>query len=291
MNVRTVLFLSIFFAYSNNAFTQPFAYQFFSADGKSASYTEVIEEALKNDIILFGEYHDQPICHWLQKIMLEAIYEKSTKKIVVGMEMFETDNQLIIDEYFNGLISTTKFEAEGRFWNNYKQDYKPILEFAKKNQLQFVGTNVPGRYANTTYTQGIQTLNQLSREAKNFLPPLPIPLNFELPGYARLLKMGGGGHGGSSGENFPAAQALRDATMAHSIIKYMDSNTLFYHLNGTYHSDDYEGISYYLKIYAPNFNIMTISTVYQKDVTILEQENMNKGNYILCIPENMSKSY
>jgi uncharacterized iron-regulated protein len=289
--LRIILSLIIYSCTLSNIMGQPLAYQIFSSEGKPTTFSKIVEDALERDIILFGEYHDQPICHWLQKLMLEELHKQSQRKIVVGMEMFETDNQLIIDEYFKGLISNSKFEAEARFWNNYKQDYKPMLDYAKQNQLQFVGTNVPGRYANTTYMQGINTLLNLSNEAKAFLPPLPIPLNFELPGYARLLKMGGGGHGGQSGENFPAAQALRDATMAYSILKYMDNNTLFYHLNGTYHSDDFEGINYYLKEYNPKYRILTISTVYQKDITTLDIENINKGNYILCIPENMNKSY
>jgi len=45
---------------------------------------------------------------------------------MLGAEMFESDNQLIMDEYMTGKIKNLKnFEDEAKLWPNYQTDYKP----------------------------------------------------------------------------------------------------------------------------------------------------------------------
>src|SRR5690606_9602799 len=102
---------------------------------------------------------------------------------------FEADNQLLLDEYLSGLISQKSFEEEARLWKNYKTDYKPILEFAKKHRIRVVATNVPRRYANSVYHDGFGVLDQLSPQALRFLPPLPIQMDTTQFSYMELLKM------------------------------------------------------------------------------------------------------
>ena len=78
---------------------------------------------------------------------------------------------------------------------------------------------------------------------KNWIAPLPISFDINLPGYKSMLEM----MGGHAGEKMPKAQAIKDAIMAHFIIKNLPSSGVFLHFNGTNHSDNYEGISWYLK--------------------------------------------
>ena len=42
------------------------AYQIFNQNGKKASYDKILKEVETADIILFGELHDNPICHWMK---------------------------------------------------------------------------------------------------------------------------------------------------------------------------------------------------------------------------------
>jgi uncharacterized iron-regulated protein len=91
--------------------------------------------------------------------------------------------------------------------------------------------------------------------------------------------------------NMPKAQASKDATMAYFINKNLKSNSVFIHYNGSFHSDNFDGINWYLKAYHPNIKIITIATVEQKDISKLEQENYNKADYILVIDEDVTKTY
>ena len=43
---------------------------------------------------------------------------------------------------------------------NYKTDYKPIIEFAKENGINFIATNIPRRYAAMVSGGGLRALER-----------------------------------------------------------------------------------------------------------------------------------
>ena len=270
--------------------TDKTAYRFFDQKGKKSSYEKMLKEAKEADIVFFGELHNNPICHWLQLELTKDLFEEKGQNLMLGAEMFESDGQLILEEYTNATISTKNFESQARLWPNYETDYKPLVEFARENNLDFIATNVPRRYASVVFREGFEGLDSLSSHAKFFLPPLPIPYDAELPGYKAMRKMGGG-MGGHGADNLPKAQALKDATMAHFILENLEEGKLFIHYNGTYHSNDFEGIVWYLKQSKPELNIMTIASVEQASTDKLEEENIGLADFILLIPETMTKTY
>ena len=266
------------------------AYRVYDKKGKKTSYAKMLKQASEADIILFGELHTNPICHWLQLELTKDLYNEVGDELILGAEMFERDGQLILDEYVNGQISTKSFESQARLWPNYKTDYKPLVEFAKENKLPFVASNVPRRYASIVFKQGFEGLDSLDKHAKMFLPPLPIPYDAELPGYKAMLDMGGGmsGHGS---ENLPKAQAIKDAAMAYFIQENLTEGKTFIHYHGTYHSNNFEGIMWYLNEYSPGLKIMTIASVEQDTINKLEEDNKALADYTLVIPSSMTKTH
>ncbi|MDB5210299.1 MAG: hypothetical protein JWQ30_1126, partial [Sediminibacterium sp.] len=94
-----------------------------------------------------------------------------------------------------------------------------------------------------------------------------------------------------SGDNLQKAQDIKVATMAHFILQYYKPGSLFLHFNGSYHSDNYEGILWYLKNKQPGLNYATITTVSQKDVNSLLAENKGRADFIICVAENMTTTY
>ena len=96
------------------------------------------------------------------------------------------------------------------------------------------------------------------------------------------------GHGG---ENLPKSQAIKDATMAYFINKNIEKKNMFIHYNGSYHSDNHEGICWYLKKYNKNYKILTITTIEQDDISKLNKEFLNKADYIIAVPESFTKTY
>ena len=90
--------------------------------------------------------------------------------------------------------------------------------------------------------------------------------------------------------NLPKAQAAKDATMAYFILENWTEGKTFFHFNGSYHSDHFEGIVWHLKQENPGLKIMTIATVQQEDLDSLSEENDHLANFILCVPENMTRT-
>ncbi|WP_417355829.1 ChaN family lipoprotein [Flavobacterium sp.] len=261
-------------------------YQLYTKDGKKTTYKKFLKKAGEAQVVLFGEYHDNSLVHWLQ---LEFTKDMSAQKyLVLGAEMFEADNQDELQQYLDGKIDQKALDTVARLWSNYKTDYKPIVDYAKDNNIPFIATNVPRRYASQVYKQGLESLELLSEEEKSWIAPLPIPYDGTLPGYKKMMEMMGG-HGG--GENMPKAQAIKDATMAHFITENIKDDYVFIHFNGTYHSDNFEGISWYLKQNDPSVKVITISSVSQKDVLKLEEENRGKADFILVVDEDMTKTH
>lgn len=288
MKKYSIVLLVLFFGFTAFKTKKP-AYLLFNEKGKKVKYEKMLGQTKVADIVLFGELHNNPIAHWLQLELTKDLHELKDSSLVLGAEMFESDNQLILDEYFSGLISQTRFEAEVRLWNNYKTDYKPLVEFARKNQLRFVATNVPRRYASLVNSKGFEGLEELSDEAKAFLPPLPVLYDPELPAYKNMLNMEG--MGSHVNENFPKAQAIKDATMAHFILKNWSPGKLLIHYHGAYHSDNFESIYWYLKQHNPELNIVTITTVLQEDNSALTEKNTGKAHFTICVDENMTTTY
>jgi len=269
------------------------AYTLFNSKGKTVKYEKLIKTAAEADIVFFGESHNNPVCHWLELQITKDLFELRKDKLVVGAEMFEADNQLVLSEYVNGRIKSKSFESQARLWPNYKTDYKPLVKFARDNNLDFVATNIPRRYASIVYKSGFEGLDSLSKEAKNFFPPSPIKYDPGLDCYKEMMSMSGmGGMGrGKPNPNFPKAQAIKDATMAFFILKNWSQGQLFLHYNGSYHSDMYQGIVWYLKKEMPELKIITISSVQQKDIEKLEEEYLDQANFIICIPDDMTTTY
>lgn len=261
------------------------AYQIYDKNGKKTTYKKLLKSSLNTEVVLFGEHHNNAISHWLQLELTKNIAEKS--QIVLGAEMIEADNQKQLNQYLKGEINQKQLDSTARLWKNYPTDYKPLVDFAKEKDIPFIATNIPRRYASVVFKKGLEELQNLTNEEKSWIAPLPIEFDINLPGYQGMMNM----QGGHAGDKMPKAQAIKDATMAHFIIKNLKSNTVFIHYNGTYHSDNFEGINWYLKKYNPNIQIVTISTVEQKDITKLEKDNYNKADYILVIDEDVTKTY
>ena len=290
---RLVIIFLILLANISFAQEKP-AYVIYDNQGKKIDYGTMLNGLVKSDIVFFGELHNNPISHWLELQLAKDLYSHKKNKLVIGAEMFEADNQIIIDEYFKDLIKTSSFENECRLWPNYKTDYKPILEFAKSKKIKFIATNIPRRYAAIVAKKGFEGLKNVSQEARKYIAPLPINYDPNLPCYKNMLNMGKhikGMMGPAKNINLPKAQAIKDATMAYFILKNLKKGDMFYHFNGAYHSDNYQGIVWHIKISDKKKIIKTITTVMQKDLSSIDSETRKKADYIIVVPEDMTTTY
>ncbi|MEO8589081.1 MAG: ChaN family lipoprotein [Flavobacteriales bacterium] len=264
---------------------EPPAYSVFDANGKKLSAKRMLRQLLAADVVLFGELHNNPIAHWQQLLVARDLAARG--HLLLGAEMIEADDQATLDRYLHGEIDQAAFDTLARLWDNHATDYAPLVDFAKAEGLPFVACNVPRRYARAVSKGGFEALDTVPAAERAWIAPLPIAFDPTLPGYVKMLEM----MGDHASPNMAKAQALKDATMAHFIALNAKPGVRFLHFNGSYHSDDHEGIGWYLRRARPELKQVTITTVTQEQVIHLDDGNRGKADIILCVDAAIPGTY
>lgn len=279
------------------------SFQFYNKEGDSVAFRNTVDELSDYDVVLFGEFHDNSINHWLELKLAQALHQQKGSNLVLGAEMLERHQQEGLDSLLADNWKAEQFRDSLDLWENFKTDYSPLVEQAKKHNLKFVATNVPRNYAALVARSGLDTLDNFPEHEKHFFAHTPVKVDMETPGYRGILKMMGE-HSGMQREpkQMVEAQALKDATMAESILYNRRENDLFLHFNGNYHSKAHGGIYWYLKEHNADLKIAVITVLQADDerLTIPEKQEGLPGQeasepelteFNLVLPEDMNKSY
>ena len=81
------------------------AYRLFDANGKEVGYREMMKVLKNQDVVFLGEVHNCAIAHWMEYEIVRDLYALHKDRLMIGAEMFERDDQLVLDEYLSGLIT------------------------------------------------------------------------------------------------------------------------------------------------------------------------------------------
>jgi uncharacterized iron-regulated protein len=189
--------------------------------------------------------------------------------------MFETDCQVLLDEYLGDFISKEKFLKDARPWNNYT-DYSPMVEYAKAQKISVVAANSPRRYNNLMSQRGTKSIDSLGDNSKEFIAKLPIYAPQKGKYYTKFVNIMGGEDNIHSPNMF-VSQCLWDATMAKSIDQAhnkLKKGGLVYHICGRFHTDEGLGTVAQLLRKNKDLSITTISCAPADDF-----EKPNRANY------------
>ena len=195
---------------------------------------KIVTDMADADVLFFGEDHSDSAGHYLENKIFRALHAVYGNKMALSMEMFETDNQLALDEYLAGKIDEGRLAKDARLWSNYR-DYRPMVEFAKQNKLPVIAANPPRRYVTLVTRRGMKALDSLSSDAKHFLPPLPYDT---LSGrYREKFMETMKGAPESASKNIYYSQSLWDAGMSYAIHRYYKKNKdkKIFHCVGKFH--------------------------------------------------------
>ncbi|MBF6058851.1 ChaN family lipoprotein [Thiomicrorhabdus heinhorstiae] len=213
------------------------------------------------DVIFFGEFHGNQASHLLEAQLLAKLYSQNPE-IIVSMEMFERQQQAILNRYLDGEIGETYLVNEAPTWPNYKADYRPLVEFAKQNLLKVVAANAPGETVRCVGRYGLDYLDHLNETQKQQVAeddqyrfPQYKQRYFEFMDKMRKLPE-------QRKEFSYQAQLLRDRTMAESIDKALrasETGTQLIHFNGSFHSEDRLGTVAALQARRPDLKIAVIT--------------------------------
>lgn len=290
--MKIVIFIALIFSLLSVSAQDLPAYQIYNSKGKKVSFEQMSKAANASELVLFGEFHNNPISHWLQLELTKRMYAQHSSHLQLGFEMFEQDQQTMLSAYLAGTIPSEKLKDTLRLWPNYATDYAPLVEFAKEKGLSCVASNIQRKYASLLFKKGRAALDTLPEQIKQQMAPLNFAFDTTLSQYQDMKQMGA--HmGPGMGWRMVEAQAIKDATMAHFILHnpWRKPETVHLHFNGAYHSDFHQGIMWYVQKEFPSMRILTISTVSQDSIQKLDPEHLGRADFIICVPANMTTTH
>ncbi|MCB0645794.1 MAG: ChaN family lipoprotein [Saprospiraceae bacterium] len=260
------------------------SYRIITNKGASVDLIDLSKLVLENDVIFFGETHDDSIAHVAQLDVYQGMMSFN-KEVALSLEMFETDVQGVVDEYMSGKISEDFLIKDGRAWKNYDRDYKPLVELAKQNNNKVIAANAPRRYIRMVSKSGMSSLKDLPSSSLKYLPKLPYHIQsgrYE-DKFGNLM----GGIHDLGNNSIYQSQNLWDATMSWSIYNFKKKNkkTPVLHLCGKFHCEENLGTVAQLKRLDKNLKIKVIVAIAEIEYDELEQEIKNQlADYIILTP-------
>lgn len=269
------------FSQANNS-----KYSVFDRSGNPSSIEAIINDLDRTDAVFLGEYHDDSVGHAVQFEIFKRAVEKFSpkRKVTLSMEMFESDVQIVVDEYLNGIIPENHFLLSSRPWGNYKTDYRPLVELAKEKKLDVIAANAPRRYVNMVSRGGRDSLKPLSKQAKKWLAPLPYSEASEA--YSKKFKslMGPSPEARMGIDNILSSQSLWDATMAYRVARSIKKNkgSLVVHLNGGFHTENRLGTIEHFLRYRKNARALVVTIRYADDFRTFDKtKHTDLGDYVI----------
>lgn len=294
--MRVISIALIIFVFFSSSFAQESRYSVFDGNGRPMTMENILDSIGETDVVFLGEFHDDAVAHSLQLEILKASHQRfgGKRRVILSLEMFERDVQTVIDEYLSGLITENHFLSSARPWNNYRTDYRPLVEFAKEKRIPVIAANAPRRYVNMVSRTGRDSLKGLSRSAKKTLAPLPFAK--ASPAYARKFNalMGQDSPEVKAGLiNILDSQSLWDATMAYAISRQLKKrNSLVIHLNGSFHSEGRLGTPEHLEKYRKGVKYIVVTMRYEDDYRNFDQsKHKGLGDFVILTDKSVPRSF
>ncbi len=187
---------------------------------------KIVDELQNKRVVYAGEAHTRYTDHKLQLRLIRELYNRGVD-LAIGMEMFPSEAQPVLDDFVAGKINEGEFLHKSKYFKVWSYDYRlyrEILNFARRHKIPVIGLNIAKDKVSKVYKDG--GISALAPEEKM---AIPLDRDLDVDGYrARIAQVyqmhtGRGGHGNVNG--FFQAQAIWDEVMAQNIADYLIANS------------------------------------------------------------------
>jgi uncharacterized iron-regulated protein len=171
-------------------------------------------------IVLVGEHHNNADHHLAQLQIIQALHNAG-RKVAIGMEMFRQESQQALNQWTAGQLEEDQFiKIFNDNWTFGWKLYRPILTYARDNQLPVVGLNVSRKITAQVAYYGFESLNS---EQKGALEGITCNVT---PEYRDFIQKAYGAHehGRMNLDRFCEAQLVWDSIMALNAIAYLNQH-------------------------------------------------------------------
>lgn len=250
---------------------------------------DLAQKLAETDVVVVGEYHGHHGSHLLQSRLQAALFRLRPEQILT-MEQFNLDHQAELNRYLQGETGETEMIEDAEAWENYRASYRPLVEFARQQNLPVIAANAPADVVRCVGRKGPDYLDRISTALRQKLPDAPF---MDTPAYReKFMAAIGASHQADDTmsermENTYKAQLLRDNTMATRILEARAEhpNHQVLHVTGTFHSEESLGTVALLKQRAPEVSVAVVSPVFwPSDISEAPlEQNSAKGDFIYFI--------
>ncbi len=171
-------------------------------------------------VVYVGETHDNFAHHKAQLAVIKALHG-SGADLAIGMEMFQQPYQLYLDDYVAGKITEAEMLRKTEWYERWVYDYRlyrPILDFAKENNIPVIALNIPREITGRVSREGLESLSEAERGQ------IPADIDYSDQAYTERLKTIFSQHAERSDrsfERFLQVQLLWDEGMAARAAEYL----------------------------------------------------------------------
>ncbi|MBI1176405.1 PDZ domain-containing protein [bacterium] len=160
-------------------------------------------------LVCLGETHDNPEAHRVELEIIKGLEARYPGQIAVGMEMFRSPVQPVLDQWTRGEIDEKTMLRGTHWYQDWGMDfdlYRAILEFARDKHIDVIALNPP---------EEIQ-----KQAAKDGDAPIDVD-----PYQRKAMEAVFGGHMGGPKmfDSFLRVQLLWEHSMANRIVEYWRS--------------------------------------------------------------------
>jgi len=146
---------------------------FTGQSGKPMGWSDLINAIAWADIIVVGEQHDDAVGHAVQRSIVEDTC-RIHYRAALSMEMLERDEQNIVQDYLEDIISAKTLAklTHSENWGGeggWAKWYQPIVDAAKDAGGQVIAANAPRRYVKLARKKGYAVVNTLPTERRRLV--------------------------------------------------------------------------------------------------------------------------
>jgi len=236
--------------------------------GERIDLDEAARRAARADVVLLGEYHDNPDAHAVQQALYARLLAREPRTALC-LEMLERHEQPIVDGWLRGELTTDQLidRTGSRTWsgqpNSWIAFYQPCLDLAREHGAAIVAANAPRQYVSRANREGYDGLLALPPDERTLFD---LPIAPDVGAYrhrlAELMQEMRGSDAAVPDEQLDRmlrSQRVWDATMGASVARALDASPRAVLLVGCFHSDFLGGTALEVMARRPGTSVFVVA--------------------------------
>lgn len=188
---------------------------------KLSSLDSIAPKLAKHRTVFVGEIHTAYSDHLNQLAVIQKMHQHWQQNTSIGLEMVQQPFQSYLDDYIEGKINEREMLIGIEWYDRWVYDfrlYRPIFDYARKNQIPLLALNAPKELTRRITKVGIKGLSPKERKQ------LPANIDRSNKAYIKRISSVFAQHRSTKSkavDKFIDAQLAWDEGMAYAAARYL----------------------------------------------------------------------